>query len=841
MTNIVNKDCIILQPANRPTVTPTKSNQATTTPTPTNTRTATPQATATPTNTQTPTQTSTITATPSQTASRTPTITPTNTRTPTLTPTNICYYQDSLNNTCGEFYISANNGNWQDTSVAFLQGEPIYIEADGCACHNIASAPFSNFGPNGLEVANPNLQLLKLEGRFNQNGIYSPIFKVGSLYDSVAIGNGVLELRIFDTNYLDNAGGFCVCIKKDREAKDCLASNSVLPPASPTPTPTNTQTPSKTGGPTRTPTPTPTNTGTNTPTPSHTTTATASPQPTNSNTPTQTPTPSSTNLPLEWRVSNIETDTLVYSKDSIDSIISSINTDIILSNNNLFNILNSSLATDIILNDSQLSKLINSSLHIDVLLRDLITTPTPSPTNTTTPTNTQTPTTTLTPSVTPTQSSSSVSVFNPMASLLTSDTTLDSPIGAKMVKIWAVGAGGSMTFNCDGGGGANGGPGLVAYRVGFLSGNTTFTSTIGQPVASVCDLPSTAAGSTTLTLSSAISPGNISTIQAGGGFHRGYGTPISVGSISTGYVWFLNSNTATRKDFLSFNNSIDLALTNSSTTYTIGKPGALIGAATGSAGGVLLRFSDIENFTFPFSGSGSFAIPLEYSQAKIWVVGAGGIPDIYCDGGPNSTAGLGGVSYKLFSSVGGQTLTYSAAPVISGNFCSVPQTGGSSSATLSGFTITATGGTGFNVDGTGSGGDINGNSGNNIENMIQILSNELGIGVNIGTVTMTIGNPTIITRISHGLSAGDLIVFSTTGSLPTGLVAGTTYYVISSGLTADSFRVAATSGGTQIVTSGTQSGVHSFNMLSRPNGYIYGSRGSVMGNSGGIVLVQLIK
>lgn len=368
MTNIVNKECIVIHPALPLSATPTRSNQPTGTPTSTVTRTPTPPTTATPTNTRTPTQTSTITATPSQTASRTPTITPTNTRTPTLTPTNLCYYQNSLAAICGEFFLSANDGDWKSTSVSFIQGEPICITADGCASHNISSAPFSNFGPNGLEVANPNLQLLKLEGRFNQNGIYSPIFKVGSLYDSVAIANGVLELRIFDTNYLDNAGGFCVCIKKDREAKDCLASNSVLPPASPTPTPTNTQTPSKTRGPTRTPTPTPTNTGTNTPTPSHTTTATASPQPTNSNTPTQTPTPSATNLPLEWRVSNIEADVISVPDPNIN--VSTINTDVLLNNQDLNTVNISNINSDILLNNQASKQTMNSLIAIDVIMSD---------------------------------------------------------------------------------------------------------------------------------------------------------------------------------------------------------------------------------------------------------------------------------------------------------------------------------------------------------------------------------------------------------------------------------------------------------------------------------------
>lgn len=372
MTNIINKDCIALYPKLPLSATPTRSNKPTSTPTPTITRTSTPQATSTPTNTQTPTQTSTITATPSQTATNTPSITPTNTRTPTFTPTNICYYQDSLANTCGEFYMSASDSAWKNTSLVFSEGEPIYITANGCASYDVSNAPFSNVGPNGLEFDNPSFQLMKLEGRFNQNGVYSSVFKVGSLYDSVAIANGVLELRIFDTNYLDNTGGFCVCIKKDRDAIECLASNAVLPPVSPTPTPTNTNTPSKTHGPTRTPTPTPTNTSTVSLTPSNTTTLTASPAPTNSQTPSHTPTPSSTNLPVEWRVSSINTDILLNNQDLNTVHISNTNSDVLLHNQfgNISNV--SNINSDILIHNRGLSQAMNSLIAIDVLMSDNI-------------------------------------------------------------------------------------------------------------------------------------------------------------------------------------------------------------------------------------------------------------------------------------------------------------------------------------------------------------------------------------------------------------------------------------------------------------------------------------
>lgn len=77
------------------------------------------------------------------------------------------------------------------------------------------------------------------------------------------------------------------------------------------------------------------------------------------------------------------------------------------------------------------------------------------------------------------------------------------------------------------------------------------------------------------------------------------------------------------------------------------------------------------------------------------------------------------------------------------------------------------------------------------------------------TFTVTIASPGVFTLNSHGFLAGDKVVFSTTGALPTGLTAGTTYYVISAGLTTNDFEVSATAGGSAINTTGSQSGVHS--------------------------------
>jgi hypothetical protein len=76
------------------------------------------------------------------------------------------------------------------------------------------------------------------------------------------------------------------------------------------------------------------------------------------------------------------------------------------------------------------------------------------------------------------------------------------------------------------------------------------------------------------------------------------------------------------------------------------------------------------------------------------------------------------------------------------------------------------------------------------------------------TITVTIASPGVVTWTGHGLQAGSSVIFTTTGALPTGITAGTRYFVISAGLTADAFQFSATEGGAAVNTSGTQSGVH---------------------------------
>lgn len=90
------------------------------------------------------------------------------------------------------------------------------------------------------------------------------------------------------------------------------------------------------------------------------------------------------------------------------------------------------------------------------------------------------------------------------------------------------------------------------------------------------------------------------------------------------------------------------------------------------------------------------------------------------------------------------------------------------------------------------------------------------------TVTITIASPGVVSWNSHGLQNGDTVLFQTTGTLPTGITAGTTYFVVSAG--ANDFQIAATFGGASINTTGTQSGTHT--AYGNPRRFLYDDSGT---------------
>ncbi len=72
------------------------------------------------------------------------------------------------------------------------------------------------------------------------------------------------------------------------------------------------------------------------------------------------------------------------------------------------------------------------------------------------------------------------------------------------------------------------------------------------------------------------------------------------------------------------------------------------------------------------------------------------------------------------------------------------------------------------------------------------------------TATLTLATPGVVT-VSDAPANGAVVVFTTTGTLPTGIVAGTEYFVVNR--TSTTFEVSASSGGASIAFSGSQTGV----------------------------------
>lgn len=109
----------------------------------------------------------------------------------------------------------------------------------------------------------------------------------------------------------------------------------------------------------------------------------------------------------------------------------------------------------------------------------------------------------------------------------------------------------------------------------------------------------------------------------------------------------------------------------------------------------------------------------------------------------------------------------------------------------------------------------------------------------IGTCTISIASPGVVSSTLHPFITGDCIHFTTTGALPTGLSASTGYYVIA--IDGNTFRLATTYAnalaGTAINTSGTQSGVHTlvwspWNIADSTHFYIPDTRGLLVEGHG---------
>jgi|SRR5674476_90472 len=88
-------------------------------------------------------------------------------------------------------------------------------------------------------------------------------------------------------------------------------------------------------------------------------------------------------------------------------------------------------------------------------------------------------------------------------------------------------------------------------------------------------------------------------------------------------------------------------------------------------------------------------------------------------------------------------------------------------------------------------------------NVAQAVSQGLG---GVHTITLTIASPCVVTDTGHGFSGGERVILqvSAGGALPTGLSVNTVYFIKYVGV--NSYNFSTTSGGTNINTSGSQSG-----------------------------------
>ena len=79
------------------------------------------------------------------------------------------------------------------------------------------------------------------------------------------------------------------------------------------------------------------------------------------------------------------------------------------------------------------------------------------------------------------------------------------------------------------------------------------------------------------------------------------------------------------------------------------------------------------------------------------------------------------------------------------------------------------------------------------------------------SVTIDVSTDTFTTVSAHPLVANDQITLNATdGTLPTGLAEATTYFVISSGLTSNNFKISLTQGGSSVDITGAASGTYQF-------------------------------
>lgn len=118
------------------------------------------------------------------------------------------------------------------------------------------------------------------------------------------------------------------------------------------------------------------------------------------------------------------------------------------------------------------------------------------------------------------------------------------------------------------------------------------------------------------------------------------------------------------------------------------------------------------------------------------------------------------------------------------------------------------------------------------------LTNATDFAINVGNPTMNLSTPAActVTLANHGLKANDIIFFTTTGALYSGITANQAYYVSATNLTTNTFEFSSTGSLPNVITTGTQSGTHTVYKINS----IYLLLGNIGSESAEIVKISTI-
>jgi hypothetical protein len=310
------------------------------------------------------------------------------------------------------------------------------------------------------------------------------------------------------------------------------------------------------------------------------------------------------------------------------------------------------------------------------------------------------------------------------------------------------------------------GAGVTATTVSGLGTGTggvgTYIVTTSQTAAATA-ISGTYAGAQTIKLSTSVggSPVNITSVGSGNLTL----TPVSLGITApagtTTSALATCAFVAANNPFSPINWTATETVATQTATITLASP-AVVTVATAPANGTPVAFSTTGALPTGIMSNAAYYV---YGRTLTTYKLA-----ISADNAQTATIRAGA---SFTGSISGTTLTVTA---LASGVIAIGQT-------ISGTGVTA----GTTITAAGSGGTYT-----------------VSVSQTVASTTITATSIPCLITVASAPANNDIVTFSTTGTLPTGLTAGTEYYVINR--TSTTFQVAATSGGTAIDTSGDQSG-----------------------------------